>query len=114
MHAEPFLLLAIHSFTPVYEGQRRAMELGVLFDDRYSLQGQELGRLLAAQGFCVALNEPYSGHDGLIYSVARHGATFSIPYLEIEIRQDLLESMPRIADVTARLDVALTQFRSYP
>ena len=49
-----------------------------------------LDALRRASGATVAPNEPWSGMKGLIYSVARHGAVHQVPYLEIEVRDDLL------------------------
>ena len=41
-HAGRFLLLAVHSFTPLLAGQRREMELGILFDERHPLAALDL------------------------------------------------------------------------
>ena len=40
-------------------------------------------------GFLVALNEPYSGREGLIYAAERHAGTHGRRALELEVRQDL-------------------------
>lgn len=83
------VLFSVHSFTPIYEGEQRSMEMGVLFDG-YETLASELVNRLAGRGYHVAMNEPYSGFDGLVYSVERHGRAHRCPYLEIEVRQDLL------------------------
>lgn len=81
-------LLSVHSFTPLYEGQPRWLEVGVLFD-----KDETLGRALAVAfdraGFHTRENEPYSGKDGLIHSAATHAATRGLLAVEIEVRQDL-------------------------
>lgn len=82
----PFLL-AVHSFTPVYEGQRRELAIGVLFDHEVEA-AERLARAFEPLG-PVALNEPYSGKDGLIYSAQRHADASGKRPLEIEVRQDL-------------------------
>lgn len=82
------VLLSVHTFTPVYEGNARAMEVGVLFDEEEEL-ALHMARVLRDAGFVVALNEPYSGRDGLIYSAARHAAKHGRRALELEVRQDL-------------------------
>lgn len=82
------ILFAVHTFTPVYEGRRRELEVGVLFDDEQSLAEGLLGGLTAA-GLSAAANEPYSGREGLIYAVDRHAKTHGRRALEIEVRQDL-------------------------
>lgn len=87
--ARPRLLLSIHTFTPVFRGERRPMEAGVLFD-RHDDLAERLVQGLRAQGLCTEANAPYSGKDGLIYSAQRHGLAHDLPYLELELRQDLV------------------------
>lgn len=87
----PRLLVSIHSFTPVFRGNHRAVEAGVLFDSHDALCGGVVDAL-RQQGFRTEPNEPYSGKLGLIYSAARHGGSAGIPYFEIELRQDLIAS----------------------
>ncbi len=85
---DPFLL-SVHSFTPVLHEEVREMEIGILFDDHADL-AFELFEIFADAGLLVALNAPYSGRDGLMYSPWRHGRAHGAPYLELEIRQDLV------------------------
>lgn len=82
------LVLSIHSFTPVYEGTPRAVELGVLFDEETELAESLQGAFVAA-GFAALLNEPYSGKFGLMYAVDRHAKQHGRRALELEVRQDL-------------------------
>ena len=100
------LRCAIHSFTPVYLGQSRPMEVGVLFD-AYHEAAWRLEGALAEAGFATALNAPYSGMDGLIYSARRHGRAHGLVYLELEVRQDLIDTPARAAAVAERLAPAL-------
>jgi predicted N-formylglutamate amidohydrolase len=81
-------LLSMHSFTPLYEGQPRALEVGVLFDREDAL-GEHLVSVFARAGFRVAPNEPYSGKEGLIHSAAVHAERFGLRAVELEVRQDL-------------------------
>ena len=82
------VVLAVHTFTPVYDGSPRAVEVGVLFDDETAL-AERLRDAVHAAGFRVAMNEPYSGKLGLMYSVDRHARRHSRHALELEFRQDL-------------------------
>ena len=54
-------------------------------------------------------NAPYSGKDGLIYSAARHGNAAGIPYLEIELRQDLIASERSARAIAGRVARALDE-----
>ncbi len=80
-------LLSVHSFTPVYEGQVRKVELGVLFNDEEEA-AIKLGESLSRQFDGVAYNEPWSGKAGLIFSAQSHAQRHGRRPLEIEIRQD--------------------------
>ena len=80
--------------------------------DRYPDEALRVAEALRATGLSVELNAPYSGLSGeLMYAATRHGAHFEIPYLEFEIRQDLLlsdDSIDRVTDAIAR---SLSVFR---
>lgn len=82
------VLLGLHTFTELYEGQPRSLEIGVLFDRDEAL-AERMAEQLAKHGIHVALNEPYSGKNGLMYSVDRHARTHERECLELEVRQDL-------------------------
>ena len=101
------ILFSIHTFTPVYEGQVRKVEVGVLFDKQEAL-ANELAEAIAAAGFATALNEPWSGREGLIYAAERHAGAHGRKALELEVRQDLAVS----AEVRARLVPVLARFFS--
>lgn len=102
----PLRLCSIHSFAPVYLGRKRPMEIGVLFD-AHDEHAWRLEGALAEQGFEVALNAPYSGYEGLIYSASRHGRAHGLVYLELEVRQDLIDEPAKVAAVAPRIGGAL-------
>lgn len=99
------VLFSIHSFTPVYEGAVRPMEVGVLFDTQEAL-AMRAAEAIAAAGFVTALNEPYSGRAGLIHAAERHAGAHGRKALELEVRQDLAVR----PEVRARLVGALARF----
>ncbi|MEO0326008.1 MAG: N-formylglutamate amidohydrolase [Myxococcota bacterium] len=82
------VVLSIHSFTPVYDGKRRDLQVGVLYD-RADALGEALDDRLRHAGFASARNAPYSGKEGLIYSADRHATAHGREALELEVRQDL-------------------------
>ncbi|MCA9719414.1 MAG: N-formylglutamate amidohydrolase [Myxococcales bacterium] len=81
-------LLSIHSFTPLYEGAHRAMEIGVLFT-RHERVAWALADQLGHHGWIVALNEPYSAHDGFACCPETHAERHGRAWVELEIRQDI-------------------------
>lgn len=100
-------VLGVHTFTPVYEGgPPREMEIGVLFD-RDEEPARRLARALTARGFQVALNEPYSGRDGLIYACETHARRCGQVALELEVRQDVAGDPVRRAALVPAIEEAV-------
>ena len=86
----PTLLLAQHSMTDVFKGERRGMQAAVLYNRDRRLAGLMLELLRAEAGLVVGDNEPYFVSDETDYSVPRHGEARGLPHVELEIRQDLI------------------------
>ena len=110
-HTNSPILVSLHSFTPIWNNQLRNMDIGVLFDRDTDL-AHCLAQILEDLGFFVALNEPYSGKNGLIYSADRHGTQENIPYVELEFNQSILSAPKRISFVAERLCQALRQLQA--
>ncbi|HHS94611.1 MAG TPA: N-formylglutamate amidohydrolase [Rhodobacterales bacterium] len=86
--AHPHALVTIHSFTPVYFGKQRSVEIGILYDE-----DALLAEALLAQdwnGYDVRGNEPYGPEDGVTHSLRLHAISRGLPNVMIEIRNDLL------------------------
>jgi predicted N-formylglutamate amidohydrolase len=89
--AEKPIYIAMHSFTPVYHGVARPMEVALLYN-RTPRLSHALAALLRAEGeFAIAENDPYRVSDETDYGVPVHAERGGLDYLEIEIRQDLIE-----------------------
>ncbi len=84
------VVIAVHSFTPVFGGAAREWQAGVLHD-RNPEFAIATGALLRARGLHVGDNEPYRLSDDSDYTVPVHAETRALPYVELEIRQDLIE-----------------------
>ena len=103
------LLLSVHTFTPVWNHRVRPMDVGVLYSP-YEALAQRLATELEHEDFVTALNEPYSGREGLIYAAERHGSNHQVVFLELEVNQSLTctpararRTGRRIADALSRL-----------
>ena len=83
------------------------MEAGVLYDDHDAL-AETWAEAIGQAGVIVAKNEPYSGKAGLIYSAKCHGDRHGLPYLELELRQDLIHTPERAQRWAARIAPTLT------
>lgn len=98
-------LVTVHSFTPVYHGQARAVELGFLHHGDAMLARTMLASEVARGARHVALDEPYSAADGVTHTLARHGAGAGRAAAMIELRNDLLaddDAAARMGDRLAR------------
>jgi predicted N-formylglutamate amidohydrolase len=80
----------MHSFTPVFMDVARPWHVGVLYN-RDARMARPLLRTLRGEGdLVVGENEPYAAGDLTDYSIVEHGERRGLPYVEIEIRQDLI------------------------
>jgi predicted N-formylglutamate amidohydrolase len=84
------VLVAMHSFTPVFKSVARSIEIGVLFHHETNLSRIMLDLLRAEGDLKVGANEPYSITDDSDYTVPVHGEARGLDHVEIEIRQDLI------------------------
>lgn len=108
-----FFLLSVHTFTPVLGDEVRDLEVGLLFDHGQEEYIRPIFEELKAEDLDVVLNEPYSGKEGFIYSVERHGTNFGVRFLEIEIRNDLVDSPEGAAEIAEGLTGALNRVPWY-
>jgi predicted N-formylglutamate amidohydrolase len=82
------VLVALHSFTPVFKGVARPWHAAVLYN-RDARLAHALFKLLSAEdGLVIGDNEPYAVTDLTDYTVPVHGERRGLPHVEIEIRQD--------------------------
>ena len=96
------IVIGMHSFTPVYGGVSRPWQAGILHD-RDPEFGLALGELLREAGFLVGDNEPYQLSDESDYTIPVHAERRGLPYVELEIRQDLIAGAAGQADWAAQL-----------
>ncbi len=97
------ILVAMHSFTPVFKGESRAMQVGVLYHNDAHLASIMLDLLRAERDLVVGDNAPYAITDTSDYGVPVHGEGRGLPHVEIEIRQDLIAGEDGQAAWAARL-----------
>jgi predicted N-formylglutamate amidohydrolase len=87
----PAMILSLHSFTPTLAsdpGQDRPWHVGVLYNQDDRLAAEAIA-VLADTGLTVGDQLPYSGKL-LNATMNRHAEANDIPYVGIEMRQDLV------------------------
>jgi predicted N-formylglutamate amidohydrolase len=87
---QPTVLVAMHSFTPVYAGIARPWHIGTLYHRDRTLPPLMLQHLRAEGDLVVGDNEPYAVSDQTDYTIPVHGEMRGLINSGIEIRQDLI------------------------
>ena len=97
------VLIAVHSFTPVYMGTRRAVEFGVIHDDDTRLS---LAVIAAATGcgLDTRLNEPYSAQGDVTHTIRLHAVPMRLSNTMLEVRNDLIATPAQQADMADMAD----------
>ena len=104
------VLFAMHSCTDRLrmDPRPRPWEISVIADSDWRLGTALVDVLRAETKLCVGVNEPYTVNMAMDYTVPIHGEGKGLPYVEIEIRQDL------IGDKTGQSEWARLLTRLFP
>jgi predicted N-formylglutamate amidohydrolase len=101
--ARRVVFVAMHSFTPVFKGESRAMQIGVLYNRDARVANIMLDLLRAEGDLEVGDNAPYAVSDLTDYGAPVHAEKRGLAHVEIEIRQDLIADASGQAAWTERL-----------
>ncbi|WP_239520969.1 N-formylglutamate amidohydrolase [Pseudooceanicola aestuarii] len=107
--AAPSALITLHSFTPIYNGARRAVEIGYLYHSDAALACAALAVEAARGRYRCALNEPYAASDGVTYTLRRHGEARGLPAVMVEVRNDLIDTLQSARAMATHLHGVLTE-----
>jgi len=104
-------VIGVHSFTPVYLGERRPWHAGILYAEARRLGTALVHALAADPALVIGDNEPYRIESEFDYTVPVHGDAQRRDAVLLEVRQDLLGTVADCAAWAARLAVALAAAR---
>ncbi|WP_455271037.1 N-formylglutamate amidohydrolase [Rhizobium herbae] len=90
VHDRPPVLVTMHTFTPVYHGKKRDVEIGILHDEDSRLADAMLTAAGKSLRYAVRRNEPYGPADGVTHTLIEHGLKNGLLNVMIEIRNDLV------------------------
>ncbi len=107
-------LIAIHSFTPMFDNFSRPWHIGVLWDKDPRLPLPLIDALRRIDGIVVGDNEPYSGRHPHDFTIDHHGEADGLAHVSVEIRQDLIETPDGVAHWGSILAEALAPILSGP
>ena len=106
------ILIFVHTFTPVFRGVPRPWHGGVLYLNDTRLAGPLLARLQAEPGLHIGDNEPYAASALTDYSLVEHAERRGHPYVELELRQDLVSHASGQKEWALRLARLLEEARA--
>ncbi len=95
------VIVTIHSFTPVYFGNPRAVEFGIIHDADPRLAQAILTH--APEGLNAQMNEPYSAADGVTHTLRLQANPYRLPNAMLEIRNDLIATRADAEAMAERL-----------
>lgn len=86
------IIVTVHSFTPIYHGQLRSVEVGILHDSDARLADAMLRSAIAHTRADVQRNEPYGPEHGVTHTLKEHAIKDGYLNVMLEIRNDLVET----------------------
>ena len=107
-------VVSIHSFTPVMNGTQRPWHAGVLYHQDMRFAHALLQALREEGDLVVGDNEPYSVSSTSDYAVPVHGEGRGLVHVELEIRQDLIDTRHGAAEWAGILGEALDEVLADP
>lgn len=99
------VLVTIHSFTPIYHGVARRVEIGLLHDNDTRLADVMLAISAKHTKHAVQRNAPYGPEDGVTHTLRAHALPGQHPNIMIEIRNDLIATPEQQAEMAQTLSV---------
>jgi predicted N-formylglutamate amidohydrolase len=97
-------IVCIHSFTPIFKGEQRSLDLGIIHDVSdagFATYTFELGR--QSGQYSVELNQPYEARDGVTHTLEMHGVRRKLSNVMFEVRNDLIRDTRGQAQWAQRL-----------
>ncbi|MDG0985475.1 MAG: N-formylglutamate amidohydrolase [Planktomarina sp.] len=106
--AQP-VIVTIHSFTPVYNGQARSVEIGIVHDTDTRLADIMLKLAPDHTRANVLRNAPYGPEHGVTHTLREHAIKAGHLTVMIEIRNDLIQTVEQQNKMADTLSKWLTE-----
>ena len=104
-------IVTVHSFTPVFFGAPREVEIGIIHDSDRRLADSMLALSPEVTDLKVARNEPYGPEHGVTHTLKEHGQKNGLLNVMLEIRSDLIgtpQEQSMVSSMVARwIELAL-------
>jgi len=106
------LIVTVHSFTPVYKGVQRDLDVGILHDTDRRFADAVLHHAEAEGDLIVRRNQPYGPEDGVTHTLRTHALPRGLGNVMIEVRNDLIREVAGQRAMAERLARWLTMART--
>lgn len=107
-HASP-VIITLHSFTPVYFGEARSVELGILHDKDDRLAKLMMQEALNQTELKTEFNSPYDVSDNVMHTINKHAIGEGFFNVMIEVKNDLLSNSSDINTIAESLSEIIKQ-----
>lgn len=101
------VLIAVHSFTPVFKGVQRPWDFALVYNRDPRLSHIILELLQQDGDLQLGDNEPYFLSDETDYTLPVHGEQREFPHTQFEIRQDHIGTPEQQSEWADRLSITL-------
>ncbi len=106
-HAAP-VIVTVHSFTPVYQGVMRDVDIGILHDADSRLADAMLSLCALGGTFNIRRNAPYGPEHGVTHTLREHALPRGLLNVMLEIRSDLIADRASQNAIAERLATYVT------
>jgi len=96
-------LITLHSFTPIFNGVNRPVELGFLHDTDDRMAIALLSEARRRTPLKAELNQPYSAADGVTHTLRTQAGPRGLANVMIEVRNDLMDTPEGVARIAGYL-----------
>jgi predicted N-formylglutamate amidohydrolase len=86
------IIVTIHSFTPIYHGKLRDVEIGILHDCDARLADAMISTAVNHCGNVIQRNQPYGPKHGVTHTLKEHAIPNGHLNVMIELRNDIIET----------------------
>ena len=108
------VIIAVHSFTPVYKGFVRPWHLGLLYRKDRRMVSLVQDQMINNKSIKIGINEPYKCNLKGDYSIPYFGESNGLPNILFEIRQDLINNKAGVIKWSHKLSNLLEKIIFHP
>lgn len=103
------VVATLHSFTPVYFGKRRKVELGILHDADSRFADAMLAAASSVTNLVTQRNQPYGPQQGVMHTLQLQAQPLALLNVMVEIRNDLIANEQSQRDIAGQMSSMLEQ-----